>query len=299
MAFLQRLDPLDRAHLEGMRGNIKQNEKYCSKAGDLIVFGDGFVEPGQRRDIQQIYQSVRDGKTDLELMAEDFGTYARLQRAIARLRLLLKPVRDGYPNVLLLIGRPGCGKTRKCYENCPDLWEPPINMSKNDTNWFDGYVGQKEVLLDEFEGHMPLNSLLKLIDRYVRQVPIKNGFTWFNPETIMLTANDHPSTWYDFSNRRSKEQALRRRITRVAYWDELNNDWVTIDNELAEGELATPAMKKWWSSPLDKEMPIINDVLKDYLPSKVLSIESDSVEESDDRIVCKSCGFPDCICHFI
>lgn len=250
---------LERAHLEGMRGNIKQNERYCSKSEELSYFGDPFVEPGQRRDVMRIYEMVKEGKTDLQLMEYDFGAYARLMKAVARLRLLTKPKREGYPTVLLLIGRPGCGKTRQCYENFPDLWEPPISMTKNDGNWFDGYEGQPEVLLDEFEGHMPLNSLLKLLDKYVRQVPVKGGQTWFNPTTIMLTANEHPSKWYDYSNRLQKEQALRRRISRVAEYDDLNNDFKFIDNELEEYELATEEMKKWWPSPLDQKS--INEAL--------------------------------------
>lgn len=261
MTQLKKIAGLERAHLEGMRGNIKQNERYCSKADSLTYFGDPFVEPGARRDVNRVYEMVKNDQTDLEIMESDFGLYARLMKAIARLRILLKPVREGYPLVLLMVGRPGCGKTRQCYDNYPDLWEPPINMCKTSSSWFDGYIGQKEVLLDEFVGYMPLASLLQLLDRYVRQVPVKGGFTWFNPSVIMLTSNQHPSEWYDFTSRPQQEQALRRRITRVAQWDELNNDYKFIDNELEAGELVTPEMMKWWPSNLDKKN--INDVLSD------------------------------------
>lgn len=253
MMGLKKIFGLGRAHLAGMRGNIKQNDKYCSKASTLSYFGDDFVEPGARRDVQALYASVRSGLTDIQLMEQDFALYGRFIKAIDRLRLLSKPTRVGFPDVYLLVGRPGCGKTRRAYEAYPDLWEPPINMSKQDTNWFDGYTGQKQVLLDEFEGHMPLNSLLKILDRYVRQVPVKGGFTWFNPDSIILTANEHPSTWYNYCSRLQKEQALRRRISHVAYFDDLNDDWIIIDNVLTEGDLATPAMKKWWPSVLDKK----------------------------------------------
>lgn len=280
LATLKKIPGLETAHLEGMRGNIKENERYCSKADELTYFGEAFVEPGQRRDVARAYEMVKEGKSNLEIMEYDFALYARLMKAIDRLRLELKPVRNDAPLVLMLIGRPGCGKTRQCYMNYPDLWEQPINMSKKDTNWFDGYHGQKAVLLDEFEGHMPLNSLLKLTDRYMRMVPIKGGFAWFNPEVIMLTANEHPSKWYDFFNRREKEIALRRRISRVAYWDELNNDFITISNEIGEGELATPAMKRWW--------PIEGDIRKtvgEVLMPKVIQVEdSEEGEVSCDLI---------------
>jgi len=267
---LKAIPGLEGAHLEGMRGNIKENERYCSKADELTYFGEAFVEPGQRRDVAKAYEMVKSGASNLEIMEYDFALYARLMKAIDRLRLEMKPVRDKAPNVFVLVGKPGCGKTRWCYHEYPDLWEQPINMSKTDTNWFDGYHGQKAVLLDEFEGHMPLNSLLKLIDRYMRQVPVKYGFTWFNPEVIMLTANEHPSKWYDFANRRDKEKALRRRISKVAYYDDLNDDFKFVNNELEEGGLATPEMMRWW--------PIEGDVRKTVaevlMPKQVIAVES-------------------------
>lgn len=260
MGGLKKLVGLDRAHLEGMRGNIKQNERYCSKFAELVFFGDPFVEPGARRDVQAIYSMVKEGKTDLEIMEADFNGYARFMRAIQRLRTLLPPKRDGYPLVLLLVGAPGCGKTKNCYDQYPDLWEPPIQTGKTDQTWFDGYIGQKEVLLDEFEGHLPLNSLLKLLDRYIRQVPVKHGFTWFAPDVIMMTANEHPSTWYDYSNRVKKEIALRRRITRVMNWNEKAKDWEFFDNTLEEGGQATEEMMKFW--PIKGDPVDYYDILK-------------------------------------
>lgn len=241
------------AHLEGMRGNIKQNERYCQKFSSLMFFGEPFVEPGQRKDVQAMYNLVKEGKSDLELMELNFANYARFQRAIGRLRSFIRPKRAGYPNVILIIGPPGCGKTNEAFTQHPDLWEPPITTAKKDSTWFDGYDGQKVVLLDEFEGHLPLNSLLKLIDKYVRQVPVKHGFTWFNPDTIILTCNDHPSKWYNYGDRVQKEIALRRRICEVfeykeGYVDEVNDrvDWIFHNNHLEKGQQATEEMRKFW-----------------------------------------------------
>jgi len=261
MMKLKNLPGLERAHLEGMRGNIKQNDRYASKASSLTYFGDTFVEPGARRDVGRIYEMVKEGRNNRELIEMDFGSYARMYKAIDRLRSYIKPPQDGHRTVLLLVGPPGCGKTRNCYKQYPDLWEPPVNTAKKSPTWFDGYDGQKEVLFDEFYGQMPLNAFLQITDPYyIRQVPVKGGFVWFNPSSIMITSNVHPSLWYDYHSRPELERALRRRITRVAYYDKLNDDFIFIDNNLAEGQMATSEMKKWWSSPFDEKN--INDVLK-------------------------------------
>lgn len=73
---------------------------------------------------------------------------------------------------------------------------------------------------------MPLNSLLKLIDRYVRQVPIKGGHCWWNPDIIITTANKGPMKWYKFEpteqypeGRKDKEIALRRRFDIIYAWN--------------------------------------------------------------------------------
>lgn len=81
-----------------------------------------------------------------------------------------KPVRTEPREIILIQGKPGLGKTRLALED-NDTYETPINSGPL---WFDGYFGQKKALMDEFEGELQLNSLLKLVDNYyVRAVPIK------------------------------------------------------------------------------------------------------------------------------
>jgi len=279
------MDGFERMHLEGMRGNIKQNERYCSKYDSLAFFGDPFIEPGERRDVKAIYKMVMEGKSDLEIAEADFNGYNRFMRAIQKLRTFIRPKREGYPEVLLILGPPGCGKTKECFKQYPDLWEPPIQTGKTDTLWFDGYYGQKEVLLDEFEGHLPLNSLLKLVDKYIRQVPIKGGFTWFNPEVIMFTANDHPSKWYDYSTRVLKEVALRRRIGTVMEYKD--GEWIFINNQLEEGEQATDEMRKFWPISWDDSFPkkekVVSPMKADFF-DPVLLLEADE-KVNEDQVI--------------
>lgn len=101
----------------------------------------------------------------------------------------LKPV----PTVHLYWGKPGTGKTRAVWDNHEhsDIWSWPGQC------WFDGYTDQRIALFDDFdEGPIPYRLLLKVIDRYTIQLPVKGGHVYFRPEHIYITSNVHPKYWY-------------------------------------------------------------------------------------------------------
>jgi len=165
--------------------------------------------------MQEYYFKVREGADDIALADHDFGTFARTLKATDRIRLALKPKEVQAREVILLFGSTGTGKTKWCHDNYPDLFEMPVA----DKLWMDGYQGQQTVLIDEFTGQMPLNNLLKMLDpHYIRKYEIKGGFVWFNPTTILVTSNNHPSTWYKYQDRKEQEAALRRRFSRIYHY---------------------------------------------------------------------------------
>lgn len=146
-------------------------------------------------------------------MEEDFNTYARFQKSVDRYRSYKPLKRNDDIEVHLFIGEPGTGKTRKAYELFPDIYAFPIGPQL----WADGYMGQPDVLIDDFSGQMRLVDTLRFLDRYPIQIPRKGGFTWWCPNTIIITSNNHPSTWYKWEDRTSQEKALKRRIHHI--WD--------------------------------------------------------------------------------
>jgi hypothetical protein len=75
------------------------------------------------------------------------------------------------------------------------LWTSPTQREGNE--WFDGYEGQKLVLFDDFDkGQISFRLLLRLLDRYPMQVPIKGGFVEWCPRVIYITSNLGPARWY-------------------------------------------------------------------------------------------------------
>ena len=68
--------------------------------------------------------------------------------------------------------------------------------------WFDGFRGHKYALFDDFDGsQIEFRKLLRLLDKYPMQVPIKGGFTNWNPRKIFITSNVQPRMWYSGDER--------------------------------------------------------------------------------------------------
>lgn len=219
------------------------------KNADFSEFGSPGGKQGARSDLQSFYALVKQGKSDLELAEANFSAFSRTLKAIDRIRFQIRPVCTEPRKVILLVGKPGTGKTRKAYEMFPNIFELAIGSGV----WFDGYYGQESVLLDEFEGEMPLSSSLKILDNYyVRMAPVKGSFCWWNPKVIIVTSNSHPNTWYDYSKRTDKESALRRRFTEIHHY---TGDEILLYDTIEK-------INKYWSIP---EGFIKQDVTNNYL----------------------------------
>lgn len=139
------------------------------------------------------------------------------------------------PNVYWLWGPTGSGKTRYAVEQCGEKY-----WISHDEKWFDGYDGQEYVILDDVRaGSYMFNWLLRLLDRYPLQVPVKGGFVRWIPKVIYITAPEKPEKV--FVNHETGEpwdridQLLRRIIETIEFPREATQptqDW----QEIPEGD---------------------------------------------------------------
>lgn len=87
-------------------------------------------------------------------------------------------------------GPTGTGKSRWALESFPNSYW------KQRSIWWDGYSNEETVVLDEYYGWLPFDTLLRLCDRYPLLVESKGGQLQFNSKKIVITTNSNPRNWY-------------------------------------------------------------------------------------------------------
>lgn len=125
-------------------------------------------------------------------------------------------------------GETGTGKTKEAWARARDFTGieeeddrilEEVWISNESSKWFDGYHGQTVAILDDIRpGNWDFSTMLRLLDRYPLQVPIKGGYTRWIPKLIIITAPAEPRELY--SNHETKEpydgiEQLERRIDRT------------------------------------------------------------------------------------
>lgn len=203
-----------RGHYEIARGSPRQAAEYCKKDGDYHEFGSPPLGQGTRNDLQAVQERIIAGATKDEIRSEFFTVYAKYPRAITEYIHDLQTKRTWETEVIVYWGKTGTGKTRAVYEfiSLDDIYVHPGD------SWFDGYHGQSVALFDDFNGsEFKLSYLLKLLDRYPMQVPIKGSYVNWVPKHIFITSNKDPQVWYENAHEEQR-RALFRRINTIRHF---------------------------------------------------------------------------------
>nr|UOF80433.1 rep protein [Cressdnaviricota sp.] len=198
---------LPEAHWEPRKGSHQDALNYCTKLEtrftDPVISGDAPAQ-GKRNDLEVVLDSVRQGKTLVELVCDHPSSFIKYHKGIDRVRCLLAPRRQEKTKVIVLFGETGCGKSRWAHERYPGAY------TKDPTEWWDGYDGHDTVILDEFYGQITIAYMLKLMDRYPLNVQVKGGYVNFSAKTLIITSNQSPTSWYKNVEHDWKPQFFRR-----------------------------------------------------------------------------------------
>lgn len=202
------------AHFEERRGTHDQAVAYCRKEESRVdgpwTIGKWSETEGPSRGGQAggavnaskilcIKRKI-DAGIDEELLYEDhFSEMLRYSDAFNKYRMVKKGThRNWYTKCLVFYGPPGTGKSTRAFEYAVSKYGKDVyylNINK-DHIWWDGYNGQKCVIVEEFFGGMPINYFNKMHDKFPFNIEIKGGTVPFLAELVIYTSNEAPIMWY-------------------------------------------------------------------------------------------------------
>lgn len=218
LAFCKNILP--QAHFEPRKGTREQARDYCRKE-DTRIEGPWEVGEwkrggqGARSDLLEVANAIKEQKTEKEIF-EDFPVaYLKFAKGIKQAQQLIAPERKDKTEVIVVLGPTGCGKSSWVREQSPTAyWKQP------DSEWWDGYNGRDDVVLDDFYGWLTFHCMLRLMDRYPLKVQNKGGQVEFNPKRLWITSNKGPDSWYRKEVTEKYDiKALYRRIDKIRYYE--------------------------------------------------------------------------------
>lgn len=175
----------------------EDNRDYCLKEDTDSYFETGLIPMSQKRKGErggeaeaQRWKDARvaavEGKLE-EIPDDIFIRYYRTLKEIKKDNMVKPSDLESLENYWIW-GIPGCGKSRSARERFPEFY--PKMMNK----WWDGYQGEENVLLDDFEldGKVLGHHLKIWGDRYAFIAETKGGAIQIRPKRIIVTSNYSP-----------------------------------------------------------------------------------------------------------
>lgn len=179
--------------------------------GTRFELGRGSFRRNSKADWDEIWRAAVDGEFERIPAGVRVSSYAAISR-IAKDHL--KPIAMER-EVNVYVGRTGMGKSRRAwFEAGWDAYPKDPN-----TKFWDGYRGQKHVVMDEFRGKIDISNILRWTDRYPVSVETKGSGCVFSASKLWITSNIHPELWYPDLDRETKD-ALIRRLNIVVFDEE-------------------------------------------------------------------------------
>lgn len=201
-------------------GNARQNLEYCSKQDEDPYIKGTMPKQGVRSDLIGMKRKVCEGATELELFEHDFPTMVKFGRGIKRFKFVKDAERAKKfrkVRVIFHTGPTGCGKSLRALYTPGPIYEYQASTYKitfGDKIWFDGYEGERRLVIDEYINNIPSEQLLSFLQGHVCRLPVKNGHTWALWEEVYITSNLRLGELHPRAKPATRD-AIMNRITEV------------------------------------------------------------------------------------
>lgn len=204
-----------------------KNVAYCTKQDTRVAgpWGSGpeFLgapsavpgHQGKRSDLDRAIDCVKAADYTIRVAAQEHpSVFVRHHAGLRALALQLQPPRKSaeFTTVVWLHGPTGIGKTsgaldwlarnRKTFYS----WSP-----KGSNNWWDGYNGEKWVVIDELRpDNIRLGEMLRILQPHPYKVPVHGGQTELRARFFIITTNCALERMYPFERNGSVAPLIRR-----------------------------------------------------------------------------------------
>lgn len=202
-------------------------EEYCqkerSRVGNVFKFGVKGGKEGQNGKIEKIHELMKAGNSALEISAMFPDLYVRFSNAIHKWETYYDRPRDSeiIPKVEIYYGVTGSGKSYKAFQEHPNAYR------KMQGRWWDGYKGEKVVIIEDFRPPSPdewkssevksisLDEWLRILDRYPMKIEYKGGSRQLQANHFIFTSNFPPNEWFVGH---TQFPAFCRRVSRILHF---------------------------------------------------------------------------------
>lgn len=248
------------AHVEGMKGTIKQAADYCRREGKYEdkpgrLDGPWFIgnEPeqegqGKRTDLDaaaELHYEMGGGpEADLQVACTYCGTWIRYGEAIKKRSQLITALRGQAKmpepiEVIWHFGPTGTGKTRKVYEIEGTAVDTVTLSGQRECPFFNGLNGLPSMLLDDLRPeNATFSFFLRLLDRYPIWLNVKGATTPRVAKRIYITSHLSPVDFANASGGVAEDpRQLTRRITKVVDFSRIHEDKSEPEFEVLEEEV--------------------------------------------------------------
>ena len=225
------------AHIDIARGSAESNLEYIRKTGrwentekaetrvegTFEEWGNFPVQKGTDADMQELYEMVKNGYTNAEILAINNDYILQIDK-LDKLRTMLltekyKDERRLGLEVTYVYGATGTGKTRGILDKHGDS---SVYRVTDYQHPFDSYNCQPVIAFDEFRSQLRISDMLNYCDIYPIELPARYANRYACYHTVYIVSNWPLEQQYENVQQESREswQAFLRRIHKVTVYHE-------------------------------------------------------------------------------